>query len=172
MPDDITPEPTGDAPSGDGSERHRDARVLGHRHPGDSGRRHAVGPHPRRSPADTTRSMAGHHRRRRRGTPATAADELAAGAAVPTRDGTGAGGTRSSSQRAWIIALVVAAVLLAGGRHRPGRDIGGGDEEALRSRRAEHPGDLDHGASAGAAVPAHRARPRRAAQSRSARLWP
>ena len=112
MPDDITPEPTDDAPTGDP--------------PGEAGASPswdtATQAHPAATPAgdlteavpvDTTRSMAGITPPT--GTPAAAAAGAGAGAAAggAVVDGAG-GGTRTSAQKAWIIAVVAAAVLVLG----------------------------------------------------------
>lgn len=166
MPDDITPEPTGDAPSGDGGENTETPEswdTATQATPADATRSDLT----EATPVATTRSMAATPTPPA-GTPATASDDLAAGAAA---DSAGTGGRgKSSSRRAWIIALVVAAVLLAGGEspwpcHRGGRrkipPIPQPTSRRLRQRRQRRGRCV---LSPGSHPPGVR--------SRSVRLWP
>ncbi|MGD0378697.1 MAG: DUF3048 domain-containing protein [Acidimicrobiales bacterium] len=129
MPDDITPEPTGDVPGQEGID---DAGVP---ESWDTATQASPAATPagditQAVPVDTTRSMAGVTPPT--GTPVTAAGAAGggAGAAGGVGDGTG-GRTRSSSQRNWIIALVAAAVLVLGaGIALAATSSGGGGKKA------------------------------------------
>jgi len=145
MPDDITPEPPGNVPVGEG---HEDAGVP---ESWDTGTQASPAATPagditQAVPVDTTRSMAGITPPT--GTPVTAPGATAAGAgASEAVDGTG-GRTRSSAQRAWIIALVAVAVLVVGAGIALAATSGGGGAKKAGGHNAPNiPGPTTTSAS-------------------------
>jgi Protein of unknown function (DUF3048) N-terminal domain/Protein of unknown function (DUF3048) C-terminal domain len=132
MPDDITPEPTDDVPTGGtpgdpGGPESWDTATQAH--PAAT----PAGDLTQSIPADTTRSMAGVTPPT--GTPAAAAAGAAGAgagaAAVGAAGGGGAGGrrTRTSAQRAWMIAVIAAAVLVLGAGIALAATSGGGKKK-------------------------------------------
>lgn len=145
MPDDITPEPTGDVPGGEGHEN------AGVPESWDTATQASPAATPagditRAVPVHTTRSMAGITPPT--GTPVTALGAVAAGAgAGDAVDGTG-GRTPSSAQRGWIIALVAAAVLVVGaGIALAATSSGGGTKKPGHSAAPNIPGPTPTAAS-------------------------
>ncbi len=138
MPDDITPEPPSNVPSGgggEGSDTPESWDTATQATPADTTRSDLT----EATPVTTTQSMAATPTPPA-GTPATASDDFAAGAAgagAAGAAGAGAAGAGArgpnSSKRAWIIALVVAAVLLAGGGIALAVSSGGGPKKATHS---------------------------------------
>jgi hypothetical protein len=139
MPDDITPEPTDDAPTGDA--------------PGEAGAPPSWDTATQANPAatpggdlteavpvDTTRSMAGI-------TPPTGTPAIG-GAAAGAAAADGAGSrTRSSAQRAWIIALVAAAVLVLGAGIALAATSGGAKNKPRHAAAPNIPGPTTTAAS-------------------------
>jgi hypothetical protein len=126
MPDDITPEPTGDVPSGNGVEN-TDAPeswdTATQATPADTSRADLT----QATPVDTTRSMAAMSTPPT-GTSASSPDDFVVGAAAGAASSDGRG--PSSSQRTWITALVVAAVLVVGAGIALAVTSGGGTTKA------------------------------------------
>ncbi len=157
MPDDITPEPTDDVPTGGtpqdpGGPESWDTATQAN--PAAT----PAGDLTQSIPADTTRSMAGVTPPT--GTPVTAAAGAGAGAGAGAAGGAGGGRTRTSAQRAWMIAVIAAAVLVLGAGIALAATSGGGKKKASPCGCPEHPGPDDHGRGR-TRVPAHRARSRR-----------
>ncbi len=151
MPDDITPEPTGDVPSGDGGENTETPEswdTATQATPADTTRSDLT----EATPVTTTQSMAATPTPPA-GTPAAATDDFAVGGAA----GAGAAGTDgrgpSSSQRAWIIALVAAAVLLAGGGIALAVSSGGGAKNKASHSAANIPATSTTAAASGPLCP-------------------
>ena len=145
MPDDITPEPTDDVPTGDapgkaGASESWDTATQAH--PAAT----PAGDLTQSIPADTTRSMAGITPPA--GTPVTAAAGAAgAGAGAAAIDGAGGGRGRTTAQRAWIIAVVAAAVLVLGAGIALAATSGGGTKKPLHAAGANLPAPTTTAAS-------------------------
>jgi hypothetical protein len=136
MPDDITPQPPDDAPGHD----------AGTPEPWDT----ATQATPSSTtpsdltqsiPADTTRSMAGITPPV--GTPVTGPDDTAIGARTAGPDG---GGSRSRTQRTWIIALAAVAVLVVGAGIALAATSGGNAKKASHGGAPNIPGPTTTGA--------------------------
>ena len=148
MPDDTTPEPTDNVPSGNaddkvGSPESWDTATQAT--PADTSRADLTGS----VPADTTRSMSSISTPPA-GTPVTGPDDFAGGAA---RGDDGGGGAKNRAQRAWVIALIAAAVLVLGAGIALAATSGGSTKKPSRGAAPNIPGPTTTAAASGPVCP-------------------